>query len=108
MIDLNQKVNEPVIEKMVQNRELVPVSGKELPKLDVGTKVLYEKNPDATKAKHPQWSKRTIKNRENPHKYHILADNNDRVVTRSRHHIKAYVTRSGRARKAPKHLIEHN
>ena len=59
MIDLNQKVKEPVIEKLVKNRELVPVLGKELPNLDVGTEVLYEKNPDATKVKHPRWLRRT-------------------------------------------------
>ena len=93
-------MNEPVIEKLVQNRELVPVSGKELPKLDVGTKVLYEKNPDATKVKHPHWSIGIIKNKENPRKDHILDDDNDTVVTRSRCHIKAYFTRSGRVSKA--------
>ena len=84
-IDLAEhKVNEPAVERLVQNRELVPASGKELPKLDIGTKVLYKKNTDASKIICPKWSKGTIKNRENPRKYHILADESDRVVTRSR------------------------
>ena len=86
----------------------MPVLGKELPKLDVGKRVLYDKNPDASKVKHPQWSKGTIENSEDPQKYHILTDDNDRVVTRSRCYIKAYYTRSGRVSKAPKHLIEQN
>ena len=59
---------------------------------------------DASKVKHPHWSKGTIQNRENPRKYHILADDSDRVVTRPRCHIKAYYTRSGRVREAPKML----
>ena len=106
MIDLNQKVHEPELESIADKCQNITSTGKKLPKLDVGTKVLYEKNPDAPKIKHPQWSKGTIKISENPCKYHILTDDSDRVITRSRHHIKAYVTRSGRASKAPKHLIE--
>ena len=68
------KMNEPAVEKLIENRELVPTTGKELSKLDIGTPVLYEKNPDSTKIKHPQWSKGTIKNCENPRKYHIFTD----------------------------------
>ena len=81
---------------------------KELPKLDVGMRVLYDKNPDSTRIKHPQWCKGTIKNRENPQKYQILTDDSDRMITRSRSHIKAYMTRSSRVNKAPKHLISEN
>ena len=36
-------------------------SGKELPKLDVGTPVLYDKNPDSTKIKQPNRAKGMIK-----------------------------------------------
>ena len=93
---------------MADRHQNATSTGKELTKLDVGTRVLYDKNPDAPKVKHPQWSKGTIKNLEKPRKYHILADDSDRVITRSKHHIKAYVTRSGRASKAPKHLIKQN
>ena len=100
------QMNEPAVERLIENWEQVPKSGKELPKLDVGIPVLCEKNPDSTKIKCPQWFKGTIKNCENPRIHHILADDSDRVVTRSRCHIKAYFTRSDRASKAPKYLIE--
>ena len=69
---------------------------------------VHDKNPDASKVKHPQWSKGMIKSRENPRKYHILADDSDRVVIMSRCHIKGYYTRSGRCGKDPERLIEHN
>ena len=75
------------------------------PKNPVGTPVLYDKNLDSSKIKHPQWCKGTVKDRQNPRKYEILTDN-DRIVTRSRHHIKAYLTRSGRVGKAPQRLTE--
>ena len=52
-------------------------SGKELPKLDVGTPVLYDKNPDSTKVKRPKWCKGTNKDRQNPCKYLILNDDSD-------------------------------
>ena len=81
------------------------VTGKELPKLDVGNPVLYDKNPDSMKVKHPKWCKGTVKDRRNPRKYEMLRDSN-RVVTQSRRHIKAYMTWSGRFSKAPKRLIE--
>ena len=50
---------------MIEKCELSKVqTGKELPKLDVGTPVLYNKNPDSTKIKRPEWHKGTIKNRQ--------------------------------------------
>ena len=73
---------------------------KELSKLPVGTKVMYEFNPDADKNKQPKWCKGTIKDKLNPRKYEILTDN-DRVITQSRRHIKGYVTKSGRVSKTP-------
>ena len=78
-----------------------------MPKLDVGTPVLCDKNPDSTKVKRPKWCKGTIKNRQDPRKCEILTDDSDRVITRSRRHVKAYLTRSGRVSKSPKHLIEN-
>ena len=103
IIDLAEcKMNKPAVERLIENRELVTKTGKDLSKLDVGKPDLYEKNPDRTKIKCPQWSKGAVKNCENPRKHHILADDSDRVATRSRCHIKAYFTRSGRASKAPK------
>ena len=107
MIDFTQsRINKP-IEKLIQKHEVKTKTGKELPKLDMGTPVLYDKNPDSTKVKRPKWCKGTIKNRQNPQKYEILTDDSDRVITRSRRHIKAYLTRSGRVSKAPKHLVEN-
>ena len=38
--------------------------------------------------------------------YHILTDDSERMITRSRCHIKTYITRSGRVSKAPIHLID--
>ena len=109
MIDFSQSRNDEPVEKLIHRRELKTksTSGKELPKLDVDTPVPYDKNPDSTKVKRPKWCKGTIKDRQNPHKYSILTDASDQVVTRSRRHIKAYLTKSGRISKPPKHLIEN-
>ena len=55
-------------------------SGKELAKLPVGTKVLYEHNPISDKTKDLNGVMGTIQNRCNPRKYVILIDN-DPVIT---------------------------
>ena len=107
MIDFSQSSNDEPIEKLIHKCKVKAKPGKELPKLDVGTPVLYDKNPDSTKVKRPKWCKGTIKDRQNPCKYEILTDDSDRVITRSRRHIKAYLTRSGRVSKAPKRLVEN-
>ena len=49
MMDFNQLRNDEPIEKLIQKCEVKAKDGKELPKLDVGTPVLYDKNPDSTK-----------------------------------------------------------
>ena len=105
MIDLHQRSNETELERLSEKCLSTPIKGKELPKIPVGTPVLYEQNPDSTKIKCPKWCKGTISNRSNPRKYQILMDN-DKIVTRSRHHIKGYFTQSGRVSKAPSRLIE--
>ena len=47
MIDFKQNLDcEESVEKMIQKHELKPQTGKKLPKLDIGTPVLYDKNPD--------------------------------------------------------------
>ena len=107
MIDFTQLRNDGPIEKLIQKCEVKAKTGKGLPKLDVGTPVLYDKNLDSTNIKRPKWCKGTIKDRQNPRKYEILTDDSDRVITRSRRHIKAYLTKSGRMSKLPKHLIEN-
>ena len=97
--------NEPEIETLVDKCLCKSTTGKELPKIDMGTPILYEKNPDSLEIKCPQWCKGMVKNRQNPRKYEILT-NGDRIVTQSRRHIKAYMTKSGRVSKAPQRLIE--
>ena len=69
----------------------------------MGNRVLYEKNPDSSKIKRPEWAKGTVKEKFGKRKYQILTDS-DKVVTRSRHHIKNYQTRSGRISKIPDHF----
>ena len=105
MIDVHQKETKREIEKLSENRLKLVSKGKELPKLPVGTEVLYEFNPDSDKTKCPKWCKGTIKDRFNPRKYEILTDN-DRVITRSRKHIKGYRIRSGRISKIPDRFCE--
>ena len=73
MIDVRQYSNVETIEKLIEKCELETQTGKELPKLDVGTPVLYDKNPDSTKIKRPSWQK-GVCNRQNPRKYEILTD----------------------------------
>ena len=107
MIDFTQSRNDEPIERLIQKCEVKAKTGKESPKLDVGTPVLYDKNPDRTKVKRPKWCKGTIRDRQNPWKYEILTDDSDRIIMRSRRHITAYLTKSGRMSKSPKHLMEN-
>ena len=100
MIDVHHKSSESEIESLAEKRMNKPTTGQELSKLPVGTPILYNLNPDSTKIKHPTWQKGTVKDRLNGRKYEILTDN-DRVITRSRRHIKGYRTRSGRISKVP-------
>ena len=74
MIDLTQSKNDEPIRKLIEKHEVKAKASKELPKLDVSPPVLYDKNADSTKIKHPKWCKSTIKDRQNPHKYGILTD----------------------------------
>ena len=53
MIDLTQPRNGEPIEKFIQKCEVKAKTSKEMPMLDVGTPVLYDKNPDSTKIKRP-------------------------------------------------------
>ena len=80
VIDVHKKETEREIEKLSENRSKLASKGKELPKLPVGTKILYEFNLDSDKTKCPKWCKGTIKNTFNPRKYEILTDN-DQVIT---------------------------
>ena len=104
VIDIRTKDSEMEIEKLSENRTKLASShgtkGKELPKIPVGTEILYEFNPDSDKNKRPKWCKGTVMDRLNPRKYQILTDS-DRVITQSRKHIKGYMTKSGRISKMP-------
>ena len=105
MVDLHKKDSETEIEKLYEKHENMPQYGKELPSIPVGSRVLYEKNPDSMKIKCPEWVKGTVSDKLNKRKYRILSDN-DRVITRSRCHIKGYQTWSGRISKAPAQYCE--
>ena len=106
IIDKHERSSEEEIEEMATECLSRPTSGKELPRLPVGTEVFYKENPDSSKIKRPKWQKGTIKDSCNPRKYTILTDN-DRVITYSRCHIKGYHTRSGRLSKVPDRFIEN-
>ena len=63
-IDLSQKSNETEIETLVDRQfKAKSVTGKELPTIPVGTHVLYDKNPNSSKVKCPQWCKGSVKDR---------------------------------------------
>ena len=67
MIDLNQgHMNESEIESLADKHHKMTSKDNELPKLDVDTPVLYNKNPGSSKVKCPKWAKGTVKNREKP------------------------------------------
>ena len=95
-----RKMHATEIEKLSGKCDSLPAIGKELPAIPIGSRILYENNPDSRKIKCPEWVKGTVSDRLNQRKYKILSDT-DRVVTRSRHHIKGYQTWSGRLSKAP-------
>ena len=101
------KDSELEIEKLSENRAKLASNcgrkGKELPKIPVGMEILYEFNPDSDRNKRPKWCQGTVTDRLNPRKYEILTDN-DRVIMRSRKHIKGYKTKSGRISKMPDRL----
>ena len=104
VIDICTKDSELEIEKLSENRTKLASShgakGKELPKIPVGTKILYKFTPNSDKNKRPKWCKGTVTDRLNPRKYQILTDN-DRIIMWSRKHIKGYMTKSGRISKMP-------
>ena len=78
-----------------------PLQGNELASIPVGSRVLYEKNPDSTKIKCSNWVKSTVlKTNLMEENMRILTDK-DKIITRSRCHIKGYQTWSGRISKAP-------
>ena len=100
MIDFHQKTNETEIESLANKRMSKSMRGQELSKIPVGTPILYDVNLDSSKIKRLTWLKGTVKNRLGERKYEILTDS-DRVITRSRRHLKGYRTRSGRISKVP-------
>ena len=59
-MSMNKSTKEE-IEKLSEKRLNMTVNGKELARLPVGTKVLYEKNPDLDKSRRPKWCRGTIK-----------------------------------------------
>ena len=54
MIDFHKKKTEKEVEKLYEKRENLAQNGnelQELPSLTVGSRILYEKNPDNTEIK---------------------------------------------------------
>ena len=94
MVDFRQKSSEAEIGSLAEKRLSKGIKGQELSRIPVGTPILCDSNPDSTKIKHPTWLKGTVKDILNGRKYEILTDG-DRVITRSRRHIKGYRTHSG-------------
>ena len=91
MIDFHQKSSETEIESLAEKRMSKSTKGQELSRLPVGTPILYDSNPDSSKIKSLTWLKGTVKNRLGERKYEILTDS-DRVIMRSRRHLKGYRT----------------
>ena len=85
MIDVHKKSTEYELEKLSEKRPNRPICGKELPKLPVGTEVLYEQNPDLNKLKRPKWCECMISDRTNPRKYTILADRDSHYKVKKTH-----------------------
>ena len=79
---------------------------KALVTLNLGSRILYDKNPNSTKR--PELSRDIVKDIEGPgHKYTIETDTG-KNVTRTRCDIRpdgSYVTQSGRISKLPDRLI---
>ena len=60
VIDFHKKETEREVEKLYEKRENLAWNGNELPELPslpVGSRILYETNPDNTKIKWPEWVK---------------------------------------------------
>ena len=55
MIDMHHKANKSEIKNLAEKRMNKATTGVKLPKIPVGTPILYDKNPDSMKIKHPNW-----------------------------------------------------
>ena len=60
MVDIHRKDAEAQIEKLSEKHEGLPSVGKELPAIPIGSRILYENNPDSSKIKCPEWVKGTV------------------------------------------------
>ena len=84
------------------------LASKKLVPLSLGSRVLYDKNPDKN-SKRPEWAKGIIKNKEEPSGKYTITKDNSMSVTRTRRDIRqdgSYVTQSGRISRPPDCLIE--
>ena len=100
--DLSHKArlhNEDSTKYQTGSKDLVP--------LNLGSHVLYDKNPDRN-SKRSEWSKGTIKNIEEPDRKYTITKDNGMSVTRTRQDIRpdgSYLTQSGRVSRPPDCLI---
>ena len=80
---------------------------KALVPLNLGTCVLYDKNPDNS-IKRPDWSKAVVTDIDGPGRKYKIENDSGKIVTRTRQDIRpdgSYATNSGRVSRPPDHLI---
>ena len=81
---------------------------KELVSIPIGSHVIYDSNPDSSKAKRPEWSKGIIKDFNGPGRKYTIENDSGRQLTRTRRDIRpdgSYVTQSGGVSRPPDCLI---
>ena len=80
---------------------------KALVPLNLGSHILYDKNPDNTN-KSPEWPKGVVTDIDGPGRKYQIESDTGKNVTRTRRDIKldgSYITNSGRISRPPDHLI---
>ena len=89
-----------------ENPTKYQTGSKELVPLNLGSRVMYDKNPDSTKR--PESSKGVVKNMQGPGQKYTIESDTGKNVTRTRQDIQpdgSYVTNSGRVSRPPERLI---
>ena len=101
--DLSHKArlcNEDSSKYQTGSKELVPIP--------IGSHVMYDSNPDSSKAKRPEWSKGVVKDFNGPGRKYTIENDNGRQLTRMRRDIRSdgsSVTQSGRVSRPPDRII---
>ena len=70
--------------------------GREFVPIPIGSHVMYDSNPDSSKAKRPEWSKGIVKDFNGRDRKNIIENDSGRQLTRTRRNIRpsdgTYVT----------------